>query len=67
MNQINSYLKEVYNNFLQNWLFVRSNLASKSDLPVNIDGIREPVSGSLFYVNNIIYGAVIAIGIILSL
>ena len=42
-------------------------LASKSDPPVTIDCIREPVSGSLLYGNNIIYGAVIAIGIILSL
>ncbi|KAL5231232.1 hypothetical protein ABZP36_030008 [Zizania latifolia] len=27
--------------------------------PVDIDGIREPVSGSLLYGNNIIYGAII--------
>ena len=36
--------------------------------PVDIDGIREPVSGSLLYGNNIISGAVIpssnAIGVI---
>ena len=27
--------------------------------PVDIDGIREPVSGSLFYGNNIIFGVII--------
>ncbi|KAF9606290.1 hypothetical protein IFM89_024293 [Coptis chinensis] len=27
--------------------------------PVDIDGIREPISGSLLYGNNIIYGAII--------
>ena len=27
--------------------------------PVDIDGIREPVAGSLFYGNNIVTGAVI--------
>ena len=28
--------------------------------PVDIDGIREPVSGSLFYGNNIVSGAVVS-------
>jgi photosystem II P680 reaction center D1 protein len=34
-------------------------MASSGAPPVDIDGIREPVAGSLLYGNNIISGAVI--------
>lgn len=36
-------------------------------LPVDIDGIRELVSGSLLYENNVVFGAIVSISVVTGL